>query len=846
MSISPYAQVGPNLVAKGYSAIPIMPGSKRPGLAADHGMADWTRFCDRLPTDIEVGVWSSSPGVGVGVALGAASGGLVAIDIDSDDPAVVTAVEAICASTVRKHGRKGYTAFFRASDAIKARSFKFANGDGVDLLAHGRQTVLPPTLHPHTGTPYTWLGVDTLEHVLPEHLPELPDDISTRLADALAPFGYVAPPECTAAHTVGDSCDNRWKETNEAALANLDVWVPHFVANAKRDGGVWRAMATWRNGDGFNVSFHPKGIRDFAANVPYRPIDIVAKVVGCTPGEAMDKLRDKLGLRDPEPVEFNFRPKTAEAEEVAPSAGDDADRQAEWLKAAKINLEKLPADQRRAIEDLTRVYARARLANGGEHPRYTAKVAAELGPQYREAFLGGLGMFTIDGPEPEVEAPPKPSKKAARSHPLARVTLGKGADWTRPDGVLGSMSEWIMETARRPNRPLATAASVAVLSTLCGRHLYGPTGTALNLYIVCLAETSVGKDRPFKAVYELLKACGCGKLHQTAKVFSVTGFEQLVAETPACAAAVDELATNLLARISNKKALSHETTIKGALQELWSRSIGEGPFKTTRRAVVAIDRAVRPSIEVPSPSLTLFGASTPQAFYSALTSGNIEDGFMNRFLIAPAAPRAAKINGERTPVPTAIAEFLRAVPPVMPPPGAGNITGEPDVFSPLAAVRERKLEWASARVEARANAFEEEILAVVDAKPPGYQLLGRVFEYTVRLASLQAVSREGALARVGHDDLAWGASWALESARSMMDSAGTMMARNDHEEKVNAVSEAVRSKGEIARGELLRTCRHINAREMGAIIEQLGEAGIIVRHTVPGGTRPKTVYTWIG
>jgi hypothetical protein len=106
--------------------------------------------------------------------------------------------------------------------------------------------------------------------------------------------------------------------------------------------------------------------------------------------------------------------------------------------------------------------------------------------------------------------------------------------------------------------------------------------------------------------------------------------------------------------------------------------------------------------------------------------------------------------------------------------------------------------------------------------------------------------RPGALAKVGHGDLAWGAAWALESARSMMDSAGTMMARNDHEEKVNAVSVAIRGKGEIARNDLLRSCRHVNAREMEAIIKQLGEAGIIEERKVGSGTKPKTVYTWCG
>ena len=313
MTISPYAQVGPNLVAKGYSAIPIMPGSKRPGLAANHGMADWTRFCDRLPTDMEVGVWSSRPGVGVGVALGTASGGLVAIDIDSEETAIWGAVEALTGvSPVRKRGRKGYTGFFRASAALKSRPFKFANGDGVDLLAHGRQTVLPPTIHPDTGKPYAWLGDDTLEHVRPEHLPELPDDVADRLAEVLAPFGYVAQPERNAtAHT--DSCDDRWHETNEAALANLDAWVPHLGIGAKRNGAGWRAQAKWRNGDGFNVSFHPKGIKDFVADEGMTPIDVTMKALDMQFGDAADWLKSRLGIEEPK-VEFTFR----KAEETAP------------------------------------------------------------------------------------------------------------------------------------------------------------------------------------------------------------------------------------------------------------------------------------------------------------------------------------------------------------------------------------------------------------------------------------------------------------------------------------------------------------------------------------------------
>jgi hypothetical protein len=81
----------------------------------------------------------------------------------------------------------------------------------------------------------------------------------------------------------------------------------------------------------------------------------------------------------------------------------------------------------------------------------------------------------------------------------------------------------------------------------------------------------------------------------------------MMVESPCHRASADEMGANLLARISNKNANSHESAIKPFLQELWSRVRGKAPFITTRQANV-------PPVEVPSPSLTIFGASTPEQF----------------------------------------------------------------------------------------------------------------------------------------------------------------------------------------------------------------------------------------
>jgi hypothetical protein len=75
----PYALVGARLVERGYAAIPIMPGTKRPGELRRGewvGKSNWREeYTRRLPTRWEIQVWSNSA-AGVGVVCGPASKGL--------------------------------------------------------------------------------------------------------------------------------------------------------------------------------------------------------------------------------------------------------------------------------------------------------------------------------------------------------------------------------------------------------------------------------------------------------------------------------------------------------------------------------------------------------------------------------------------------------------------------------------------------------------------------------------------------------------------------------------------------------------------------------------------------
>lgn len=318
MAISPYASCGATLVDNGYSAIPVRPGTKLPGSMSFgewYGEMNWQRFADRLPTSIETPLWSRWKDAGVCVVLG--WGGLIAIDIDTEDAEITAAIlRTIPESPVQKKGAKGRTLFYRGNvlktdkttgeitGHIPSRGFNVGNERALDLLAYGKQTILPPSVHP-SGMPYEWITEDTLVDTPIEKLPELPDDIADRIAVALEPFGYTAPEPHTMV-SVGSS-DSKWREIKDLAFANLAAWVPALgLPKTKRhNANNWRAVAAWRGVENANLSFTPKGIKDFGTDETHSPIDVVMLAHGSDIETATRWLGEILGYKEPDADGFD-------------------------------------------------------------------------------------------------------------------------------------------------------------------------------------------------------------------------------------------------------------------------------------------------------------------------------------------------------------------------------------------------------------------------------------------------------------------------------------------------------------------------------------------------------------
>jgi hypothetical protein len=311
-----YADVSARLIEHRFAVIPIIPGTKKPGLLCEGewvGLCNWQkRFNRGVPSATIRARWAEGD-TGIGVVTGKPSGGTVAVDIDTDDPKVLAAILAILPATpIKKRGFKGETLFYLAPDIKESKSWNIDGKRIVDLIGPGRQTVLPPTCHPDTGLPYVWTGTGTLEDVRPEKLPALGDNIADTITAALTPFGYDPKSDSepcarngsiNGAIFLGDDDVTPHRELNNLALANLSAWVPDLdLYRCRPARGGYEAVPIWRpstvgraSGERhLNLKISPRGIRDFGGDQGYTPLDLVMVATECSLEEAFVFLAEHL------------------------------------------------------------------------------------------------------------------------------------------------------------------------------------------------------------------------------------------------------------------------------------------------------------------------------------------------------------------------------------------------------------------------------------------------------------------------------------------------------------------------------------------------------------------------
>lgn len=248
--------------AIGLSALPEKPGEKKPAIA------NWTSYQANPPSKDRRAEWLSrysNCGIGINLGTQVADGEQIAA-IDADDDIWVRPLRGVFGEEAcAKRGKKGATFFVRVpkSEKVKSTVLKAVEGFGaIDILSGGKQTVLPPSIHPNTGQPYKWLG-QPLHKTKFEDLPQ----VDKRFLGVLA----------TAIKSEHVPCLVSGKETHSAALSftaqlvaadATDSEIKAFVLGLFPDG---YAGDTHKELPGMIASAREKGFENSAFNVPYDP-----------------------------------------------------------------------------------------------------------------------------------------------------------------------------------------------------------------------------------------------------------------------------------------------------------------------------------------------------------------------------------------------------------------------------------------------------------------------------------------------------------------------------------------------------------------------------------------------
>ena len=392
-----------------------------------------------------------------------------------------------------------------------------------------------------------------------------------------------------------------------------------------------------------------------------------------------------------------------------------------------------------------------------------------------------------------------------------------------PPGLVGEIARWIVATARRPQPELAIGAALAIVGTAAGRQFRGPTRSATHLYVLGLAQTGTGKDHALQQISRIMASAGMALHLGPSEFISMPAVVNFIVRKPLSLCAMDEFGS-FMKRINSRRASGFETAISKIIRTMWSMSFA--PYATP-------EWAQKESQMVLSPAMSLYGASTPEQFYSAMEGASLEDGTLNRFLLINGRNDVEEVEPEVDPsiVPDHIAEALKSIYFRS---GDMATAFRNDANSDPAAARQlREVEWCPDGAQERYQAFSQEISAIMRKDAESGAFHARTVEMAVRIATIVAIGRcEDDQVRMA--DLEYGIEAAMASARMMSEGAADYMADNENQANAQKVMRILKAKGGRARyRDVVVAMKHsVKARDLRDMLQSMVDAGQLERQEV--------------
>lgn len=404
----------------------------------------------------------------------------------------------------------------------------------------------------------------------------------------------------------------------------------------------------------------------------------------------------------------------------------------------------------------------------------------------------------------------------------------------RPPGLISEIIDFNLTTASHPQPVLALAGALALMSTITGNRVRSfPNHTTFtNLYILSLAPTGAGKEHARNINQDLLVAAGGIPFIGCESISSAAGIITALDKQPVQLMQLDEIA-DMLTTMRNATKSPHLYQIGPVL-----KTVKTSAGRVVKGPALKHEEDLK---ELRYPHLVIYGTSIPDGFWESISSTQVFDGLLSRFLIFEGSyvrVKAAKDN----PPPVGLVEAMTSWISLNQGSGAfAQIVRKSNREIPPMTLVAHTPE-ALARAIGHMDQINERQIEEAKTDPSRAAIWSRTAENTNQISLLFACSRwdikAGGEPKISIDDVNLAIKLSNWMTRKMLVRVVSHVSESDHERMIKRILRQV-PKGGITQRNLQRACQWIRSREFHELMASLVDMELIEIISLKTGKKGK-------